>query len=262
MRVGLSWGVETQLYIDSFAMANFPSIPIPNNPARFEPKYSKKRAGILRPSDVRHVLRVIDATSRWPERDCALVVASLCTGMRCTELARVTPRDILMPSGKVRDAVQLRAEITKGCKARLAYFTNPKLIAALDRYVQSRHAKRIGLSGGEDYAGLYPDAPMFFSSRKGGFSMVPKNRALESGLTGQYVAADGLEHLFRRIFDRSGLKDCSSHSGRRTFASTLLAKGVSSEDVSRLLGHSEIDVTGDYLECSEAMLEAAFADVL
>ncbi len=118
-------------------------------------------------------------TYRMTLCDCALVVTSLCTGMRCTELARITPRDILMSSGKVRDAVQLRAEITKGCKARLSYFTNPKLIAALDR-----------------------------------------------------------------------------------FASTLLAKGVSSEDVSRLLGHSEIDVTGDYLACSESMLEAAFADVL
>lgn len=167
-----------------------------------------------------------------------------------------------MPSGKVRDAVQLRAEITKGCKARLSYFTNPKLIAALDRYVQSRHAKRIGLSGADDYAGLYPDAPMFFSSRKGGFSMVPKNRELESGVTGEYVAADGLEHFFRRIYSRSGLQDASSHSGRRTFASTLLAKGVSSEDVSRLLGHSEIDVTGDYLEASESMLEDAFGNVL
>lgn len=133
-------------------------------------------------------------------------VETQCTGMRCTEMARVTLRDILTPSGKVRDAVQLRAEIT-----------NPKLIAALDRYVQSRHAKRIGLSGCDDYAGLYPDAPMFFSSRKGGFSMVPKNRELESGETGEYVAADRLEHLFRRIFGRSGLKDCSSHSGRGTF---------------------------------------------
>lgn len=243
-------------------MGNFPSIPTPKNPDRFEPKHSKKRAAILRPSDVRHVLRVIDATSRWPERDSALVLTSLCTGMRCTEMARVTPRDILMASGKVRDAVQLRAEITKGCKARLSYFTNPKLIAALDRYVQSRHVKRIGLSGGDDYAGLYPDAPMFFSSRKGGFSMVPKNRALESGETGEYVAADGLEHLFRRVYDRAGLKACSSHSGRRTFASTLLAKGISSEDISRLLGHSEVNVTGDYLEASESMLEAAFADVL
>ena len=216
----------------------------------------------MRPSDVRHVLRVIDATSRWPERDCALVVTSLCTGMRCTELARITARDIIWPTGKVRDAVQLRAEITKGCKARLSYFTNPKLIAALDRYVQSRHVKRIGLSGSDEFAGLYPDVPFFFSSRQGGFSLAAKRRELETGQVVQYLAADGMEHLFRRLFSRSGLPEASYHSGRRTFASTLLAKGVSSEDVSRLLGHSEIDVTGDYLAASESILEAAFAEVL
>ncbi len=124
------------------------------------------------------------------------------------------------------------------------------------------HTKRIGLSGNDEYAGLCPDAPFFFSTQSGGFSMVSKPRELESGEVGEYLAADGLEHLFRRIFDRCGLKACSSHSGRRTFASTLLANGVSSDDISGLLGHSDIDATGDYLECSEAMLEDAFADVL
>ena len=91
--------------------------------------------------------------------------------------------------------------------------------------------------------------------------MIAKPRMLESGEIGDYAAADGLEHLFRRIFDRSGLKECSSHSGRRSFASTLLAKGVSSEDVSKLLGHQDIDVTGDYLECSEQMIEEAYRDI-
>lgn len=92
--------------------------------------------------------------------------------------------------------------------------------------------------------------------------MISKPRMLDSGEIGDYSAADGLEHLFRRVYERSGLKECASHSGRRTFSSTLLAKGVSSEDVSKLLGHSDINVTGDYLECSEQMIEEAFRDVL
>lgn len=91
--------------------------------------------------------------------------------------------------------------------------------------------------------------------------MVSKPRVLDSGEIGDYTAADGMEHLFRRIYDRSGPKSCASHSGRRTFSSTLLAKGVSSEDVSKLLGHTDVYVTGDYLECSEQMIEEAFRDV-
>lgn len=219
-------------------MAKFPSIPTPKSNIRFEPKRKKKQAALLRPSDIRHVLRVITAVFRWPERNCAVVLTSLHAGLRCSEIARITPRDLLLPSGKVRRDVQLRAEITKGCKARIAYFTHPRLIAALDWYVRSRHTKRIGLSGNDEYAGLYPDAPFFFSTRSGGFAMVSKPRELESGEVGENLAADGLEHLFRRIFDRCVLKACSSHSGRRTFASTLLANGVSSDDISGLLGHS------------------------
>ena len=221
-------------------MAHFPTIPTPKKPGKFVPKRKIKRSGLLRPSDVRHVLRVINATSRWPERDCALVLTSLCTGMRCSEMARITPRDILTPVGEIRPDVKLRAEITKGCKERMAYFSNPKLAQALDAYIQSRRARNIGLGVEGEYRQLKPDAPFFFSSRHGGFSMIAKPRVLETGEIGEYAAADGLEHLFRRIYDRAGLKDCTSHSGRRSFASTLLAKGVSSEDVSKLLGHSEI----------------------
>ena len=136
------------------------------------------------------------------------------------------------------------------------------MVEALDRYIQDRIARKIGLGIDGEYRGLNSETPLFYSSRHGGFSMISKPRMLDSGEIGDYSAADGLEHLFRRVYERSGLKECASHSGRRTFSSTLLAKGVSSEDVSKLLGHSDINVTGDYLECSEQMIEEAFRDVL
>lgn len=236
----------------------------PVSPAKagtFVPKPKIKRAAILRPADIRHVLRVIEATSRWPERDSVAVLISVCVGMRCSEIARITPRDILNTDGTVKPEVGLRAAITKGCSPRTAYFTHPKLIAAIQRYMADRVAKRIGTTGDLAFGGIYPDIPFLFSSRKGGFSLVKKVRLLESGVRESYSAADGLEATFKRIFDRSGLPDCSSHAGRRTFASTLLAKGVSSDDVSKLLGHSALDNTMPYLECSERMLEDAFRDV-
>lgn len=240
-------------------LADFPTIP--DKPGIFRPKPKVKRAAILRPSDIRHVLRVIEATSRWPERDALVVLMSVCTGMRCSEIARITVADILHADGRIRAEVALRAAITKGCNPRIAYFTHPKLIAAIARYVAGRVVKRVGLSGESTYCGLYPDLPIVYSSRKGGFSMVRKRRVLESGQEEDYAAADGLESLFRRIYDKAGLPECSSHAGRRTFASTLLAKGVSSEDVSKLLGHTALANTLPYLECSESMLEAAFREV-
>lgn len=240
-------------------LATFPTIP--DKPGTFQPKPKVKRAAILRPADIRHVLRVIEATSRWPERDALVVLMSVCTGMRCSEIARITAADILHADGRVRAEVVLRAAITKGCNPRIAYFTHPKLIAAIARYIGYRVANRIGVTGEPAYGELYPDIPFVFSSRKGGFSMVRKKRRLESGHEEEYAAADGLESLFRRIYDKAGLPECSSHAGRRTFASTLLAKGVSSEDVSKLLGHTALDNTMPYLECSDRMLEEAFREV-
>jgi hypothetical protein len=82
-------------------------------------------------------------------------------------MARITPRDILLASGAIRADVRLRAEITKGCKARIAYFSNPKLVEALDRYIQDRVARKIGLGFDGEYRGLNPDTPLFYSSRHG-----------------------------------------------------------------------------------------------
>ena len=39
----------------------------------------------------------------------------------------------------------------------------------------------------------------------------------------------------------------SRHSGRRSFASALIRKGVDLEQVAILLGHAEIDVTATYI---------------
>ncbi|MDA8093298.1 MAG: tyrosine-type recombinase/integrase [Betaproteobacteria bacterium] len=104
--------------------------------------------------------------------------------------------------------------------------------------------------------------PLFYSTHNAGYSLSKKPRELETGVVVEYVAADGLEHHFRRLYDKAGLPGASSHTGRRTFASGLLAKGVSSEDVRILLGHEDIDITGAYLVCTEHMIEEALRGVL
>lgn len=54
----------------------------------------------------------------------------------------------------------------------------------------------------------------------------------------------------------------SSHSGRRTFASRLLAAGESLETVQALLGHADLDHVMPYLEVSEDTLREMFEVVL
>jgi len=79
-----------------------------------------KRAAVLLPSQLRHLIRVIEATSRHAERDALILWLGLSRGMRVTEAARLTVADVLLPSSRLRSEVSLGAAITKGCRQRLA----------------------------------------------------------------------------------------------------------------------------------------------
>ncbi|MBA9859824.1 tyrosine-type recombinase/integrase [Ralstonia insidiosa] len=62
------------------------------------------------------------------------------------------------------------------------------------------------------------------------------------------------------LYRAAGLgRGYSSHSGRRTFASRLLAQGHTIETVQLLLGHSELDHIAPYLEVSRQDLREAGA---
>ena len=47
----------------------------------------------------------------------------------------------------------------------------------------------------------------------------------------------------KRLFEIAGVNDGHCHRFRDTFATTLLEKGVSTETVAALLGHSDIRIT-------------------
>ena len=67
---------------------------------------------------------------------------------------------------------------------------------------------------------------------------------------------DALQKHISRLYRDAGLRDCSSHSGRRTFAKRLVAQGHDIEGVQRLLGHAHLDQTDYYLDVSSMTLEA------
>jgi integrase len=51
-----------------------------------------KRAKVLTPAKFRHLLRVTEATSRFPERDTLILLLGVNCGMRITEIARIGSR--------------------------------------------------------------------------------------------------------------------------------------------------------------------------
>jgi site-specific recombinase XerD len=65
-----------------------------------------------------------------------------------------------------------------------------------------------------------------------------------------------------KLYQRAGIKGGSSHSGRRTFASKVLATTGDMDTVAQLLGHSSIDCSQRYVDLNNETLCAMFADAV
>lgn len=92
----------------------------------YHPKPAASHAASLRPGQLRHVIRVASITGRQPIRDVMLLWLTHSTGVRVTELASIEIRDLLHPSGQMREEVYLRAAITKHSRPRTIYLTHPR----------------------------------------------------------------------------------------------------------------------------------------
>jgi integrase/recombinase XerD len=211
---------------------------------------SVKRAEVLSASQIRHLLRVTDATSRHPESDAVVLLLGLACGMRITEIAQVIVADFYFASGELRQEVSLRAAVTKGCIQRSIYPSSPKLIAALGRYINYRSEREMGSAlGSAEYQGLNRNLPLVLTRKGYPFSLSMKRRRNEQGIATDYWAADSLQAYVTGLYRAAGTKG-TSHSGRRTFATRLLSNGATLEQVQLLLGHESIDQTSRYIDVS------------
>ena len=211
-----------------------------------------KRAKTLKPAQIRHLLRVTEATSRHPERDVLILLLGFTAGLRVSETARLEVADVMLPSGQLREEVSMRAAITKGCRHRCVYFSHPRTIAALERYIEWRweHGRGTALDR-RAWRGLMPETTLILTHKGGPYELSVKRRTNDAGEPVEYLAADSLQSYITGLYRAAGLgTGYSSHSGRRTFASRLLAQGHSIETVQLLLGHAELDHVAPYLEVS------------
>ena len=65
------------------------------------------------------------------------------------------------------------------------------------------------------------------------------------------------DKLFLDIYKAIGLKDASSHSGRRTYITRLANKGVGVRLLAALAGHSHISTTQRYIDVNSEQLSEA-----
>ncbi len=221
------------------------------------------QATTLKPGQIRHLLRVTQATSRHPERDCLVLLLGITCGMRVSEIAQIEVQDVLFPSGLIRPEVSLRAAITKGCRQRLVYLTHRLTIEALDAYLAYRIERGWRMQPATArFRGLTPDSKLILTLKGQKFYLNTKRRRNEAGEQIDYLACDSLQAHVTRLYKDAGIRGGSSHSGRRTFADGVLRKTGDLEKVRQLLGHAEIDHCLPYLTIDPKKLCEMFATAL
>ena len=85
-------------------------------------------------------------------------------------------------------------------------------------------------------------------------------RPLFASQKGGHFSANTMCHLFLEIYKTIGLKDASSHSGRRTYITRLANKGVGVRLLAALAAlaeHSHISTTKRYIDVNSEQLSEA-----
>jgi integrase/recombinase XerD len=176
------------------------------------------QASTLTDAEIRSVFQTIK-TARYAERNRLAFVLSIFAGLRVGEIAALTIGDVAKPDNKVR------LEITLGPRGRTAVLSN-RVRGEIAAYLQTRHPCRL-------------DEPLIASQRDGRpFSSV------------------SLSILFKEIYEAAGVR-ASSHSGRRTFAVRLHAKGVAMRTIQKLMGHRNLGTTARCCASSDNALRNA-----
>ncbi|MEZ8733786.1 tyrosine-type recombinase/integrase [Vibrio sp. 10N.239.312.D08] len=212
---------------------------------------ARAKAKSLTPSQIRKLL-VRCQLLQNPELKRVVLALSFST-LRVSELAQLTVDDVLMPTGKIKEEIYLRASLCKRRKPRSIWLS--KLAKQMiQEWVDYRKSHNWATTFNNTYQGLNPLSKLVLNNRARSYSMKRKTRINQAGEQVDYQACDVLELMIRNIYQRCGLKGCSSHTGRRSYGSNMNTQGVELNAIQRALGHSEPSMSLEYIDISETQL--------
>lgn len=172
-------------------------------------------------AEMKKVLNYV-STRKYAKRDRAMLLVTHLAGMRVGEVAALKIGDVWAEEGIVKDEVRLLAEQTKGKHARTV-FVPAKLRRELLAYLAT--IDRSDLT-----------KPLFHTQKRDGFT------------------ANTLCQHFHYLYKSAAIDGASSHSGRRTFITSLASKGVGVRVLMALAGHRSIQTTQAYIDVNDEML--------
>ena len=169
------------------------------------------------------------STTRHPERDTLMYMLTYRAGMRIGAVAQLLVSDIVDTSGKVKQVVTLRKSITKGSKTTMSYISHAELQGAIRNYLKLLESK--GSRGRE----ARPDE--LFLTQKG-YPLTPN------------VASQ----IMLKHYNKAGYEGSSSHQGRAGFATNCLKSGMDIVAVSKLMSHTSLNTTMNYIRHNQEEL--------
>jgi len=147
-----------------------------------------------------------------------IVLLSLRAGLRAAEIAKLEWPMVLTATGHVGQSIELE-----------------------DRVAKKKHGRRIP---------LHPELRAALVAHRRRFA--PTSGPVIRSRLGGAMKPNSLVCWFKALYNELGFQGCSSHSGRRTFASSTAKlvheAGASLKDVQILLGHSSLVTTERYIE--------------
>ncbi len=173
--------------------------------------------------------RVLDYVATRPHaaRNRMIIQLTFYAGMRVGEVAALTMTDVVNADGDIKPEIRLDASQTKGRHARMV-FISERLRKELAGYLKTLPASHTMTT------------PLFGTQKRAAFS------------------ANSLCQTLNTIYRRAGLDGASSHSGRRSFITTLASKGIGVRVLAALAGgHRSIATTQAYIDVNDAMKRAA-----
>jgi site-specific recombinase XerD len=187
------------------------------------PKTSKEPIPGIPLDQVKLLLAVCPRSTNTGQRDRAIFITLLDTGLRKEELVALDIQDLNQRTG----ALQVRHG--KGDKNRTVY-TGPRARTEIIRYLRTRTE-------------TLPTAPLFLNQ------------------SGTRLTGAGLRQILRRRSEqaRLPLPHPSLHDFRRTFAIESLRNGIDTVTLMHLMGHTSVTILQRYLKLIERDLQQGHA---
>lgn len=183
------------------------------------------QASLLTPEDIIKVEAYIDQHSNAPCSDRLKFRLSVYAGLRAAEIAGLSVSDVILKDGSISPYIQVLPRIAKGGRQR-SIPMHAKITSAVQEFINS-----------------HPGVDFVSFSHRGSR---PKKQSVTA-----------VTNWFWELYSKVGLKGCSSHSGRRTFITTLAQRTDGSNftlrDVQELAGHSSLAVTERYIGLSKRL---------